>query len=137
MKPTRLGISPWNAPIYLAIRAIAIPLICGNTVILKSSEHTPRTQSIVVEALVEVRSQKDLIVRQKLTYSLQAGAPKGVVNYISMDRDQAPALTAEMIGHPLVRRINVRRPFTRSPSPIFVPDIPHNEQIISSQEAIE
>ena len=31
-----LGIAPWNAPIILGVRAIAVPLACGNAVILKS-----------------------------------------------------------------------------------------------------
>ncbi|KAI0075312.1 aldehyde dehydrogenase [Panus rudis PR-1116 ss-1] len=83
-----LAISPWNAPIYLAIRAVAIPIICGNTVVLKSSEVTPRTQAIVAELFQE------------------AGLPNGVLNYISVDRSDAPALTAEAIAHPLVRKIN-------------------------------
>ncbi len=38
-----LGIAPWNAPIILGVRAIATPLACGNTVILKGSENCPRT----------------------------------------------------------------------------------------------
>jgi benzaldehyde dehydrogenase (NAD) len=25
-----LGIAPWNAPIILGVRAIAVPLACGN-----------------------------------------------------------------------------------------------------------
>ena len=33
-----LGIAPWNAPVILGTRAIAMPLACGNTVILKGSE---------------------------------------------------------------------------------------------------
>lgn len=51
----RLAIAPWNAPISLSFRAIAIPLICGNTVVLKSSEYSPRAQEIVVEIMHEVR----------------------------------------------------------------------------------
>ena len=31
-----LGIAPWNAPIILGVRAIAVPLACGNAVILKA-----------------------------------------------------------------------------------------------------
>ncbi|RZJ97822.1 MAG: aldehyde dehydrogenase family protein, partial [Novosphingobium sp.] len=38
-----LGIAPWNAPIILGVRAIAVPLACGNAVILKASETCPRT----------------------------------------------------------------------------------------------
>ncbi len=37
-----LGIAPWNAPIILGVRAVAVPLACGNTVVLKASEHLPR-----------------------------------------------------------------------------------------------
>jgi len=45
-----LGIAPWNAPIILGTRAIATPLACGNTVVLKASERCPRTHSLIVES---------------------------------------------------------------------------------------
>ena len=45
-----LAIAPWNAPIILAVRAIALPLACGNTVVLKSSELCPQTHGLIVEA---------------------------------------------------------------------------------------
>ncbi len=32
------AISPWNAPLVLGIRSIAIPLAVGNTVVMKPSE---------------------------------------------------------------------------------------------------
>lgn len=48
-----LGIAPWNAPIILGVRAIAVPLACGNTVILKASEICPRTHFLIVEAFAE------------------------------------------------------------------------------------
>ncbi|EIN08992.1 aldehyde dehydrogenase [Punctularia strigosozonata HHB-11173 SS5] len=82
------AISPWNAPIILTIRAIAIPIICGNTVVLKSSEYSPRTQAIVVEALHE------------------ASLPKGVLNYICTGRENSPILTPAIIAHPFVKKIN-------------------------------
>jgi acyl-CoA reductase-like NAD-dependent aldehyde dehydrogenase len=31
-----LSIAPWNAPVILGVRAVALPLACGNTVILKA-----------------------------------------------------------------------------------------------------
>ena len=31
-------ISPWNAALLLALRAVVFPLACGNTVVLKTSE---------------------------------------------------------------------------------------------------
>ena len=48
-----LGIAPWNAPIILGVRAIAMPLACGNSVILKASEICPRTHELIVEAFHE------------------------------------------------------------------------------------
>ena len=48
-----LGIAPWNAPIILGVRAIAMPLACGNTVVLKASEICPRTHALIVEAFAE------------------------------------------------------------------------------------
>src|SRR5258708_17640942 len=43
-----LGIAPWNAPIILGVRAIAVPLACGNSVILKASELCPRTHALII-----------------------------------------------------------------------------------------
>lgn len=36
-----LGIAPWNAPVILAVRAIATPLACGNTVVLRARSCAP------------------------------------------------------------------------------------------------
>lgn len=83
-----LGIAPWNAPIILGVRAIAMPLACGNTVVFKASEQCPRTHSLIVEAFAE------------------AGLPDGVVGVVT----NAPADAAEIVGalidHKAVKRIN-------------------------------
>jgi benzaldehyde dehydrogenase (NAD) len=83
-----MGIAPWNAPIILGVRAIAVPLACGNSVILKASENCPRTHSLIIEAFAE------------------AGFPDGVVNIVT----NAPADAAEVVGAlidaPQVKRIN-------------------------------
>jgi acyl-CoA reductase-like NAD-dependent aldehyde dehydrogenase len=83
-----LGIAPWNAPIILGVRAIAVPLACGNTVVLKASEVCPRTHALIVAAFAE------------------AGFPKGVVNLVTNSRDEAPDVVGALIDHPQVRRIN-------------------------------
>jgi benzaldehyde dehydrogenase (NAD) len=83
-----LGIAPWNAPIILGVRAIATPLACGNTVILKGSENCPRTHQLIVEAFVE------------------AGFPAGVVNYVTNAPADAGAVVEAMVAHPAVRRVN-------------------------------
>jgi benzaldehyde dehydrogenase (NAD) len=83
-----LGIAPWNAPIILGVRAIATPLACGNTVILKGSENCPRTHQLIVESFID------------------AGFPAGVVNYITNAPADAGAVVEAMVSHPAVRRVN-------------------------------
>ncbi|MBP6900633.1 MAG: aldehyde dehydrogenase [Burkholderiaceae bacterium] len=83
-----LGIAPWNAPIILGVRAIATPLACGNTVILKGSENCPRTHGLIIEALQD------------------AGFPAGVVNYVTNAPADAGAVVEAMVAHPAVRRVN-------------------------------
>ncbi|KAH9477607.1 Vanillin dehydrogenase [Psilocybe cubensis] len=91
-RPRAMGvifaIAPWNAPVTLALRAVSIPILCGNTAVLKSSEISPRSHSIVVELFKE------------------AGLPDGVLNFVSMSRDSAPSLTSEIIAHPAIRHVN-------------------------------
>ncbi|WP_428249439.1 aldehyde dehydrogenase [Ferrovibrio sp.] len=83
-----LGIAPWNAPVILGTRAVAMPLACGNTVVLKASETCPATHRLIAEAIQ------------------QAGLPDGVINVVS----NAPADAAEVVGaliaHKAVRRVN-------------------------------
>ena len=83
-----LGIAPWNAPVILGCRAIAAPLACGNTVILKASERCPRTHGLIVEAFAA------------------AGVPSGVVNLVTNEPHEAAELVGALIDHPAVRRIN-------------------------------
>jgi len=83
-----LGIAPWNAPIILGVRAIAVPLACGNTVVLKASEQCPRTHSLIVEAFAE------------------AGFPAGAVGLVTNAPADAPEIVGALIDHPAVRRIN-------------------------------
>ncbi|TFK75486.1 aldehyde dehydrogenase [Pluteus cervinus] len=82
------AVAPWNAPFTLSLRAVACAVICGNTVVLKSSEYSPRSQLLAAELLLE------------------AGLPPGVLNFISIARDKVPGLTAEIIAHPAVRLVN-------------------------------
>ena len=83
-----LGIAPWNAPVILGCRAIATPLACGNTVILKASERCPRTHGLIVEAF------------------MAAGFTDGVVNIVTNELAEAGAVVGALIDHPVVRRIN-------------------------------
>ncbi|HEX3424350.1 MAG TPA: aldehyde dehydrogenase [Sphingomicrobium sp.] len=83
-----LGVAPWNAPVILGCRAIATPLACGNTVILKASERCPRTHALIIEAFAA------------------AGFPDGVVNLVTNALSDAEEVVGALIDHPAVRRIN-------------------------------
>ena len=83
-----LGIAPWNAPVILGVRAVATPLACGNTVVLKASEACPYTHRLIGECFVE------------------AGFPPGVVNVVTNAPMDAADVVGELIAHPAVRHVN-------------------------------
>src|SRR5262249_44533690 len=47
-------IAPWNYPLYLALNPLAVATAAGNHVMLKPSEHTPRTSALLQEMLADV-----------------------------------------------------------------------------------
>jgi acyl-CoA reductase-like NAD-dependent aldehyde dehydrogenase len=83
-----VGIAPWNAPIILGARAIAMPLACGNTVVLKASELCPKTHCLIGDVM------------------RAAGFPRGVVNVVTNAPKDAAAVVEALIAHPAVRRVN-------------------------------
>jgi acyl-CoA reductase-like NAD-dependent aldehyde dehydrogenase len=83
-----LAIAPWNAPVILGFRSIAMALACGNCVVLKSSELCPATHRLLGDVLLE------------------AGFPAGVVNIVSNAPADASAIVEALIAHPVIRRIN-------------------------------
>lgn len=83
-----LSMAPWNAPIVLGVRALAMPLVCGNTVVFKASELCPRTHALIVEVLE------------------QAGLPVGAVSIVHNEPDHAEEIAEALISHPAVRRVN-------------------------------
>jgi acyl-CoA reductase-like NAD-dependent aldehyde dehydrogenase len=83
-----LGIAPWNAPVILGVRALAMPLACGNTVVLKASETCPATHRLIGTVLRE------------------AGLPAGVVNVVTNAPKDAGAVVDALIAHKAVRRVN-------------------------------
>ena len=83
-----VGIAPWNAPVILGTRAVAMPLACGNTVILKASEACPAVHRLIGEVLHE------------------AGVPAGAINVISNDPGDAAEVVGALIRHPAVRHVN-------------------------------
>ncbi|NML32460.1 aldehyde dehydrogenase [Paraburkholderia antibiotica] len=83
-----LGMAPWNAPVILGTRALAMPLACGNTVVFKASEGCPGVHRLIGSVLHD------------------AGLGDGVVNVITHSAEDAPAVVERLIAHPAVRRVN-------------------------------
>src|ERR1043166_6362581 len=57
-------ITPWNLPLLLLTWKVAPALACGNTVVVKPSEETPATATLLAEAME------------------QAGIPNGIYNVV-------------------------------------------------------
>ena len=72
----------------LGVRAVAMPLACGNTVVLKASEECPQTHRVIGDVLEE------------------AGLPAGAINVLTTSREGAAATVDALIADPRVRRIN-------------------------------
>jgi len=83
------AISPWNAPLLLSSRAIAVALAMGNTVVLKPSEETPVGGGVVLAEALE-----------------EAGVPAGVFNLVTCSRENVAEVGGELIEHPAVRCIS-------------------------------
>jgi vanillin dehydrogenase len=83
-----VGLAPWNAPLILGMRAVALPLAYGNTVVLKASEEAPATHVAIAAALHD------------------AGMPPGAINVITNAPADAADIVDELICHPQTRCIN-------------------------------
>jgi acyl-CoA reductase-like NAD-dependent aldehyde dehydrogenase len=83
-----LAIAPWNASVTLATRAVAAPLACGNTVVLKGSELCPKTHEWVAGCI------------------RAAGLPEGALNFLTNAPEHAAEVVEALIAHRAVRRVN-------------------------------
>ena len=83
-----LGIAPWNAPLILGIRAIAAPLLCGNTVLLKGNEIAPQTFRLLGDAIRE------------------SEFPEGVAQVFLTRSQDSESIVEALIKSPVVRRVN-------------------------------
>ncbi|KAI0410054.1 aldehyde dehydrogenase [Xylaria palmicola] len=83
-----LAIAPWNAPYILGTRSVLYPIAAGCTVVFKGSEFSPRVMHGIASVFHE------------------AGLPKGVLNFISTNPANAPAVTEALIASPHVKKIN-------------------------------
>ncbi|WHT16741.1 aldehyde dehydrogenase family protein [Crossiella sp. CA-258035] len=81
--------SPWNAPVILGVRSIAVPLAVGNTVVLKPSEDAPVAAGYFLADLLH-----------------EAGLPPGVLNVVSNAREDAAEIARTLIADERVRMVN-------------------------------
>jgi betaine-aldehyde dehydrogenase len=77
-------VTPWNYPLMMAIWKIAPALAAGNTVVLKPSDTTPSSTSLLAELAAEF-------------------LPPGVLNVVCGDRDTGRAL----VSHPTPRMVSI------------------------------
>jgi acyl-CoA reductase-like NAD-dependent aldehyde dehydrogenase len=83
------GIAPWNAPLILSLRAVALPMAYGNTTVLKPSAEAPVSGGIIFAEIFE-----------------EAGFPNGVFNVVTNGPGFSGEVGDELIGHPKVRRLS-------------------------------
>ena len=77
--------SPWNFPIYQAVRKISAALAAGCSIIIKAPEETPASPSELIRAYAD------------------AGVPAGVINLVF----GVPSEISEyLIPHPIIRKIS-------------------------------
>ena len=83
------AISPWNGPLILGSRSIAIPLAVGNTVVMKPSEDAPITSGLLLADVLA-----------------EAGLPAGVLNVVTNDPADAGDVVTALIADSRVRMVN-------------------------------
>lgn len=82
-----VALVPWNFPVAMIIRKVAAALAAGCSMIVKPSPETP----LSVMALAELAAR--------------AGLPEGVLNVITADNDNTPAVSERLCKHPLVSKV--------------------------------
>lgn len=79
-----LGILPWNAPVWLALRFLAPALMAGNTCVMKADPNVPATAAKLSEAFE------------------QAGLPENVMISLPIETD----LVGDAIDHPGIKAVS-------------------------------
>ncbi len=83
------GFSPWNGAFTLAWRTVLLPMVFGNTVVLKPSEEAPLSAGLLVAEIMD-----------------EAGFPPGTINVVTHAPGEAAAVADAFFDSPAVRSIN-------------------------------
>ncbi|WP_028485827.1 NAD-dependent succinate-semialdehyde dehydrogenase [Thiomicrorhabdus chilensis] len=84
-----LGILPWNAPFWLALRFSAPAIMAGNTCLMKHDEHVPACAQAIADIFAEVGEK--------------IGVPQGLMQNLPIHREQVEAV----IRHDAVQAVSL------------------------------
>jgi acyl-CoA reductase-like NAD-dependent aldehyde dehydrogenase len=83
------GFTPWNGAFSLAWRTVVLPMVFGNTVVLKPSELAPISAGLLIAEILD-----------------EAGFPAGTINVVTHAPGEAGAIADVFFESPAVRSIN-------------------------------
>lgn len=83
------GFTPWNGAFNLAWRTAVLPMVFGNTVVIKPSEEAPVSAGLLHAEI-----------------AAEAGFPAGALNVVAHAPGDAPAISEVFMTSPAVRCIN-------------------------------
>jgi succinate-semialdehyde dehydrogenase len=78
---------PWNFPIAMVLRKVGAAMAAGCTMIVKPSPETPISALVLAEL------------------AHRAGIPAGVLNVLTTDLENTPALSEALCKHPLIKKV--------------------------------
>ncbi|KAF4771589.1 hypothetical protein N7455_007976 [Penicillium solitum] len=78
---------PWNFPVAMVLRKVGAALAAGCTMVVKPSPETPISALVLAEL------------------AQRAGIPAGVLNVLTTDLENTPALSEALCKHPLVKKV--------------------------------
>ena len=83
------GFTPWNGAFSLAWRTVILPMVFGNTVVIKPSEEAPLSAGLLLAEILD-----------------EAGFPPGTINVVTHGPGEAGAIADVFFESPAVRSIN-------------------------------
>jgi acyl-CoA reductase-like NAD-dependent aldehyde dehydrogenase len=83
------GFTPWNGAFSLAWRTVVLPMVFGNTIVLKPSEDAPICAGLLIAEILD-----------------EAGFPPGTINVVTHAPGEAAAIADVFFESPAVRSIN-------------------------------
>ena len=83
------GFTPWNGAFSLAWRTVVLPMVFGNTVVIKPSEEAPLCAGLLIADILD-----------------EAGFPPGTINVVTHGPGDAGVIADVFLESPAVRSIN-------------------------------